>query len=177
MLRFSSKNFFLSFFLDSSFWSFDCNLDIETITHVKSFLSREFRYLNRHRRSTPSNNNNPTIVHKKAPIQDTQFYGERIVPLSNRGIPNWNPLRPPRPARFESPIEDSNNSSDTLRLQTYLWGMSISECSSPCGTGHQIIRVYCHSGHVIVDDKFCSDSLKPIESGVRACNQHECTGR
>lgn len=148
--------------------------DIETLTHVKSFLNREFRYLNRHRRSTPTN---PVVDLRKAPVQDTQFYGERIISPTNRGIPNWKPIRLPRPARFEPPIEYSSNSSDILRLQTYSWGMTMSDCSSPCDTGHQIVQLHCHSGHLVVDDKYCNDIPKPVQSGVKACNQHQCAGR
>lgn len=140
--------------------------------HIRRDLSRELRYHNRHRRSAP--------LPKKAPIQEVpQSFGERIIRHEDRRLPNWRPIRPLRPARFDVPPEnDPSNSSQVLRLQTYTWGMSISECSVSCGGGTRVVRVFCHVGwgHV-VEESFCSKKEKPAESGVQACNHQPCIGR
>ena len=143
--------------------------DPDDVDHVRRELSRELALHNRHRRSTPL---------KKAPIQEVpQIYGERLmIPHENRRLPSWRPLRPIRPARFEAPLEDQLNSSHTLRLQPYTWGMSLTECSQSCGTGTQEVRVFCHAGHHVVQDSFCSEA-KPAEPGVQACNHQACIGR
>lgn len=92
---------------------------------------------------------------------------------------------PPRPARFEriqeivysknssSPQGHSVRSSVTLRLQPYVWTMSVSQCSSPCGEeGVQTIKVTCRSGKETVDDSLCDGQPKPSENRIQKCYGH-----
>ena len=101
-------------------------------------------------------------------------FGERLN-HSNRYSDLWQPVLPPRPVRFEPPPGDPVNSSNTLRLQTYTWAISLSECSAKCGPGMQVATVTCRHGQQEVEDSLCDARTKPHESQVRSCNTH-CIG-
>lgn len=133
--------------------------------HVRNYLSHELRYRNRHRRSADG-----IVRTSRVQEADEPF----IVHENNRRLPNWRSIRPLRPVRFESPPDSAANNSDVIRVQPYVWGMSITECSSPCGGGQQNVMVTCHAGRYLVADSYCDQSSKPASNGMRPCNVHAC---
>jgi len=131
-------------------------------------MSHELRYRNRHRRSAG-------IVRVSRVQESGDPY---VVQDNNRRLPGWRPLHPQRPIHFESPVESFNpNTSSVIRLQTYEWGMSISECSDTCNGGQQTVTVFCHAGNYIADFTFCDAARQPARNGTRSCNNHLCLGR
>lgn len=135
-------------------------------------MTNTFR--NRHRRSVPS----PPTLTRFSRVQEA---GEPfVVHDNNRGLPNWRPIRPKRPVTFASPpfSEDSYNDTNVLRLQTYDWGITISDCTASCGGGTQSVTIFCHAGHRIVDNSLCDPTRMPAaRNAIRNCNQQPCRGR
>lgn len=137
--------------------------------HVRHYMTNAFR--NRHRRSVPS-------ISGMIRVSRVQEAGDPVVIAdTNRGLPNWRPVRPQRPVHFASPLRPDANSTQTLRLQTYDWAMTISGCSATCGGGQQTISIYCHAGPFVVDAVYCDQQRQPARNGTRSCNTHACRGR
>ncbi|KAI1280503.1 A disintegrin and metalloproteinase with thrombospondin motifs 16 [Halotydeus destructor] len=144
----------------------------EDARHVRHYMSHEFGYHNRHRRSVISPIRTSQIQ-EAGPVFSVADHKKRLS--------GWTPSRPLRPIRFERPPGDqasfTNGSSSVLRLQTYNWGMTISECTETCGGGLQKVNVHCYAGRFMVDNSLCDASTKPAHTETRECNHHACLGR
>ena len=89
-----------------------------------------------------------------------------------------------KPARWRSPtplrpvyLSSSDGKNGTLHVEAYVWGMTLSECTKPCGGGTQVINVFCHAGKNIVDNSYCNQMSKPGDNRIERCNTHQCVER
>lgn len=138
-------------------------LDQSRVTHefVTQYLSKRGH---RYRRSATQHDPDLHII----------SFGQRLN-QSSQYANFWDPVLPVRPVHFDSPPDQTANSSGILRLQTYTWSISMSECSARCGQGMQVVRVTCRVGRDQVADSLCDPDTKPHQNQVRACTTH-CSG-
>lgn len=74
-------------------------------------------------------------------------------------------------------LSSSDGKNGTLHVEPYVWGMTLSECTKPCGGGTQVINVFCHAGKNIVDNSYCNQMSKPGDNRIERCNTHQCVER
>lgn len=84
-------------------------------------------------------------------------------------------FHPERPIRLSNANE--KNESTVLRVEPYVWSITLTDCDRPCGGGKRTVTVFCHADRYLVDDSFCNLATKPGQNKVEQCNTQPCVGR